>query len=247
MEVVQPTVLCCRLDVAESLGLLVVVLRLVDYLESGVLHSNKILPAEFPVVSNLPDFESALAHIYKPVNHVSVVNGGAVAQRQPSVLRPAKERNVVLVCFNVRGNHREKCVGDDDIRPLVLSKERRSREVMELGKVCSAVPVNGQLCQLVQAPVVFVVAASEFVDVEISLDGVGIDIERFGEKVLPLLGIVLSLQGIVEDFRRADAHAIGRVCHLVDLGVGEINRPIFDPFWGAAHEDEILLVLYRAV
>ena len=111
-------------------------------------------------------------------------------------------------------HHREKCVGDDNIHILVVAEQGRRRQVVELGEVRASIPVNGQLGQLLQRPVVARIAFSELVNVKPGPHGIGVDVERLGEKVLPLLRIVDRLQGVVEDVRRPDADAVCRVGHL---------------------------------
>ena len=59
---------------------------------------------------------------------------------------------------------------------------------MELGQVRAPVPVYGQLGQLVQGPVIPLVAAAELLNVEIGRHGVGVDVQALGKKVLALLG-----------------------------------------------------------
>ena len=118
---------------------------------------------------------------------------------------------------------------------------------MELGQVRAPVPVYGQLGQLVQGPVIPLVAAAELLNVEIGRHGVGVDVQALGKKVLALLGVILCLEAVVQDFLRADTHPIGRVGHLVDARVRKIYRPVLHPFRGAAHENKILLVRNRPV
>ena len=247
MQVVQPPVLRRRLDVAETLGFFVIKLGLVHDLESRGLHPDKVFPAEFPVMADLPNAESLVPHFHKPVHNVGVVDSRGVAQRQPPVVRPAEQRYVVLVGFDVRRHHREKGMGNDDVRAFVVAKQRRRRQVMELREVGPAVPVNGHLRKLVNRPVILAVRPPKFVDVEICFHGVGVDIQGLGEKILPLLGIVLCLEGIIQNLGWSDGYSIIRICHLVDLRVCKIYTPILHTFWGTAHEDEILLILYCAV
>ena len=176
-----------------------------------------------------------------------MVYGRRVAQCQPPVFCPAEQGNIVLIRLEVGRHHREKGVGDKDVRALVAPEQGGRGQVVELGQVRAPVPVYGQLGQLVQGPVIPLVAAAELLNVEIGRHGVGVDVQALGKKVLALLGVILRLEAVVQDFLRADAHPIGRVGHRVDLRVREVYRPVLDPLRGAAHEDEILVILYGAV
>ena len=100
---------------------------LVDDLESRRFHPQEILPTELPIMAHLPDFETTLSHVLKPSNHVRVVYSRRVTQRQPPVFCPAEQGNIVLIRLEVGRHHREKSVGDDNIRPLVAAKQGRRR------------------------------------------------------------------------------------------------------------------------
>ena len=91
------------------------------------------------------------------------------------------------------------------------------------------------------------VRLAELVNVEVGLHSVGVDVQGLGEEVLPLLRVVPGLEGIVQYLGGPDAHAVGRIRHLVDLRVGEVYAPVLYPFRGTAHENEVLLVLDGAV
>ena len=64
-------------------------------------------------------------------------------------------------------------------------------------QIRAAVPVDRQLCQLVERPAVLGVAAAELLDVEIRLDRVRVYVQTFCEKILALLRVVLRLQAVV--------------------------------------------------
>ena len=54
-------------------------------------------------------------------------------------------------------------MGNDNIRPFVIPIQACRRQVVQLGQVSTAVPVNGQLRQFVQRPGVFPVALPKFI------------------------------------------------------------------------------------
>ena len=138
-------------------------------------------------------------------------------------------------------------MGDDDIHPLVMSKKGRSGQVMKFGKVSSPIPMDGQVGQLFQGPVVFLVTAPELIHVKVGFQRIGVDIEAFGKEIFPLLGVVLGLERIVEDFLWTDAHAIGWICHLVDNGICVINLPSLRVWVGAAQKYKILFIFHCAI
>ena len=247
VQVVEIPILRGLLKVPEPLAFLVIILRLVDDTESGGLHADKILSAEFPVVAYLPNLKSPLPHVHKPVYNIGVVYSRAVAQGQPAVLRPAKQRDIVLVGLDMGRHNGEKCVGNYNVCPFVIPKQRRRRQVVEFRQVGPAVPVNRHLRQLFKRPIILGVGLAKFLNIKVSLHGVGIDVQRFCEEVLPLLGVILRLERIVQNLSWADAYPVSRVRHFVNFRVSEVHASVFNPFWGAAHENEILLILYGAV
>ncbi len=107
MEVVEIPVLGCCLDMPEALGLFVVILRLVDDFEPGIFHRHEVFPTEFPVVAHLADFEAPPPHVDEPVDHIGVIDRRGVAQRQPSIIRPAEQRTLILIRLNMGRHHRE--------------------------------------------------------------------------------------------------------------------------------------------
>ena len=127
-----------------------------------------------------------------------------------------------------------------------MTKKGRRRQVVEASQVGAAKPLYGQSGQLRQRPVVGSIAAAELINVKIRFKCVDVDVQAFCQKILALLGIVLRLPAVVEHLRRAYAHAIGGISHLVDDGVCIVNVAALVRV-GAAHKDKILLVLYGAV
>ena len=154
---------------------------------------------------------------------------------------------MVLVRFDVGRHHREKRVGDDDVHVLVVAEQGRRRQVVEFGQVRAAIPVNGQLGQLLQRPVVSRIRFPELLNIKISFQGVGVDIEALCKKLLSLLGVILGLQGVVHYFLRPDAHPVGGVCHLVDPRVCKIHAAVLHPLRGAGHKNKILFILHRPI
>ena len=123
MQIIEAPVLGALFQVTESLRLLVKILGLVDNLKANLFHPDEILPAEFPVVAHLANAEPSLAHVHKPPHHIGVVYRGAVTQGKPSIVRPAKQRDVVLVRFDVGRHHREERVSYHNVNSLVVAKE----------------------------------------------------------------------------------------------------------------------------
>ena len=115
---------------------------------------------------------------------------------------------------------------------------------MHLRKVRASKPLDRQLGQLFQRPVVLCVRSLEFIHIEIGPHGRGVDVQASGQKVFPLLWIVLGLQGIVHNVRRPDGHVVARVCLLLLLCRCEIHVSVFvlvRP--GDEHEIRIILHL----
>ena len=73
------------------------------------------------------------------------------------------------------------------------------------------------------------------------------NVQRLCEKVFSLLWVILGLQRIIQDLIWTDAYPISWICHLVDFRVCIIYTPVFYPLWGAAHENEVLFILYRSI
>ena len=137
-------------------------------------------------------------------------------------------------------------MGDDDVGILIMPEKRRRCQVVEAGEIRAAKPFNRQSGKLRQRPVMRRVAAPELVYVKIRSQRIHVYVEALRQKVLALLGIVLRLPAVVEYLRRAYAHAIGGIGHLVDDGVCIVNVAALVRV-GAAHKNKILLVLYGAV
>lgn len=96
---------------SKALRLFVKILWLIDDLKTRRFHADEILTAELPVMPDLPDFEPPFPHIHEPVDHVRMVNGWAVAHREPAVVLPTKKRDVVLLRLDMRGDNRKNaCV-----------------------------------------------------------------------------------------------------------------------------------------
>ena len=79
MQVIQLPILRPFLNVAEALGFLIVILRLIYDVKVRRFHAKEVLPAEFPVMADLFDPESPPAHTNKPVHYIRMVYCGAVA------------------------------------------------------------------------------------------------------------------------------------------------------------------------
>ena len=197
-------------------------------------------------MSDLLDLEALVTHGREPVDDVSGIDGRAVAHGKQPVVRPPEQRDAVLIRFSGRLHDREKRMGDTNIYALVIPVQRRSRQVVHAREVRPAVPLDRQLRQLVQGPPVLLVRLPELLDVEPGLYGRREHIERLREEVLPLLRVVLSLQGIVQDLGRTDGHAVVRVRHFVDDRVRIVDVPVLVRV-RAAHEYKVLFVLDRPV
>jgi len=65
MQVVQLSVLGLLFNLSEALGFFVEILRLVNDLKSGLLHTEEIFAAELPVVADLPNPKAQPAHFYE--------------------------------------------------------------------------------------------------------------------------------------------------------------------------------------
>ena len=127
MHIVQRPIFCALFNMPEALGFFVKKLRLIDNVKSCRFHANEVLSAEFSIMPHLSDFESLLAHGYKPVDNIGVVYGWTVAHGQKSIIGPAEKRYTILVGLNMSLHHREPSVTDDDIHAFVISKKRSRR------------------------------------------------------------------------------------------------------------------------
>ena len=114
---------------------------------------------------------------------------------------------------------------DDDVDALVHAIQAGRRQVVHLGQVRAAVPLNRQLCQLLDRPVIFRVRRPKLGDVKVGFHCRGVDVQGLRQKVLALLRVVLGLQRIVHDVFRADGLPIGGVCHALHVGVGVVHVP----------------------
>ena len=259
VQVVERLVLRAVLDVAESDGLPPKVLRLIHDAEAGLLHAPEELFAVLPVVGDAGDPEAHCFHALKPQDHGVRVVGGLVDHVQPSVVHPAKEGDVILVSFLVSGHHREPAMRDDDVHALVLPVQHGRCQVVHLGQVRAAVPLDGQLCELQELVLHRIellkaqerarcgVAAAELLDVEVGVDGGDEHVEGLCQEVLALLGVVEGLHGVAHDVRRADGHAVVGVGLLVCLCTCKIDLAgLLIPI-SAAQEDEQAVILGHAV
>ena len=104
---------------------------------------------------------------------------------------------------------------DHDVDALVSPIERRRGQVVHPGKVGASEPVDRELRQLVQCPVILAVALPELLNVEVAPHRRRVYIQRPGEEVLPHLRVVLCLLGLGHQIRRAYRHAVGEVGFLM--------------------------------
>ena len=131
-------------DVSETFAFLVEILRLIDDSETRPLHLKEIFAAELSIVPDLADLESILFPGLVPVYDGRRVVGRRVAHIQPAIVPPAEQGNIVLVrLFGCRYDW-EPCMCDDDIDPVIVSHQRRRRQVVQFGQVCAAIPVRAQ-------------------------------------------------------------------------------------------------------
>ena len=108
-------------------------------------------------------------------------------------------------------------MSNHDQRALVFSHQRCCCQVVHPGKIRATEPFNWQLGQLLHAPLVFVVAPPELINIEVRLDRARVYVQALREVLLPLLRIVLRLQRIVHQLLRADRHAVAQVRLLLLL------------------------------
>ena len=256
-HVVEPFILHGLLDVPEALALFVKILRLVDDLEAGLLHADKVLAAEFSVVTDLPDPEPARLHHLEPAHDRRVVVRRRVAHIEPAVVAPAEQRDVVLLGLLCSGHDREPAVRDHDLDALILPVQARRRQVVELRQVRAAVPVNTKPSEVVQ---LFLrrphrvdaqrlarclVRSPELVDIEVCRHGRREHVQRFRQEVFSLLRIVLGLHRLGHDVVWPDRDAVIRVGLLLLDRVGEIHVTALVDV-RRADEDEILIIRHRA-
>ena len=94
--------------------------------------------------------------------------------------------------------------------------------------------------------VVFLVAPSEVLNVEVRLYRGREYIQRLRVEVLALLRIVLSLQTVLKDLVRTNGNSISRICHFVNFRIRVVDIPVLVRI-RAAHEYKELFILYRLI
>ena len=223
VEVVQQAVFRRGLDVPKALRFFVKILRLVDDLKACLFHAGEVFAAEFSVVPDLGDLKAHLPHPHKPRDDLRVVDGLVVTHAQPAVLLPAEQRDVVLLGLDGRGRDREPTVRDNDVDALVHAVQAGRRQVVHLGQVGAAVPLDRQLCQLLDRPVIFGIRRPKLRDVKVGPHRGRVHVERLCKKVLALLRVVLRLQRVVHDVVRSDGLPVGGVSHPLHVGVGVVH------------------------
>ena len=117
----------------------------------------------------MPDLlylESLLAHLNEPADHITDIDGHAVAHREPAVIFPSEDRDVVFIRFRRGLRDREERVRDADVHALVLAVKACGRQVVHARQVRAPVPVDREPCQLRERPLVLSVRSLDLVDIE---------------------------------------------------------------------------------
>ena len=209
-------------------------------------------------MAHLGDPEAHPLHGNKPRHHPVVVVGRRVAHLQPPVVLPAEQRDIILVGLFRRCRDGEPAVRDHDVNSLVLPMQTCRRQVVQLGKVCPAVPLHrepGQDPQLLLQRRVLrnpqllsgsPVRPPELVDVEVALHGRHKHVHLLAQKIFSCLRVVLGLQRVVLHVARANRHAVARISLLPLNRVREIHVPVL-VLVRAADENEILIIRHGAL
>ena len=223
MAVVQRSLFGAGFQIPEALAFAGKQLGLVLDPKMLPLHFDEVFPAEFSVVADAPELKAPVPQALVPADNVAVVGHRVVAHIQPPVIRPSKQGDLILLGFGHCRRPGEPAVWDQDVHALIVAKHTASRQVVELGQVRAAIPLDGQPGQLLQAPVVAAVRAPPLLHVKPGPQGRDKDVQRFLQKLRPELWVLFGLGRVVYHFLGPDALAPAGVAPLHDLGVGVVH------------------------
>ena len=174
-------------------------------------------------MSDPTHFEPLVPAGHVPLDYIAVVEYIVVAEIQPSVIRPSEQGNLILIGLGCRRCPREPAVRNDDVHTPVMAEETGCREIVELGEVRAAVPLDGQAAQFLQRPIISLVAAPELLNIKPGVEGRGEHVQGFLQKLGAQLRVVLGLLGIVDHLLGPDALPPSRVTALQHHGVGIVH------------------------
>ena len=140
--------------------------------------------------------------------------------------------------FDHGSRPRKPAVRDDDVHALVVPEEAAGRQVVHLGEIRAAVPADGELCELVNRPVVLLVRPPELLDVKPGFDGVRRDVEALVEIFRPEHRVFGRDGRVVDHVLRPDGVAPAGACGLEDCRVVKIHVAVFHRWRGAEKAED---------